>query len=43
MEATDPQEIRRMVNKIFASFDVDHNNNWSFDEMTDMLRQFINY
>lgn len=30
--------VRRLVDKIFASVDQDGNQNWSFDEVRDMLR-----
>ena len=43
MEATDPNEIRRLVNKIFDAFDSDSNNHWSFDEMSEMISQFLNH
>jgi len=36
MNAND-SNVRRLVDKIFASVDQDGNNTWSFDEVREML------
>jgi len=37
IESTSDNEIRYLVDKIFASVDKDNNGSWSFDEVKDMV------
>lgn len=43
IEATDPTQIRKLVDKIFMAFDADDNFSWTFDEVSDMISQYLNY
>lgn len=37
IESTSDNEIRYLVDKIFASVDKDNSGSWSFDEVKDMV------